>query len=211
MWRWDQAEPFGNNPADENLGTFDLPLRLPGQYFDKETNTHYNMRRDYDQAIGRYIQSDPIGLAAGLNTYSYVSSDPLRFVDPTGELFFLAALPFVGGSSVSLSGIGSALVAIGGLAAGAAIANAMSGDRDDGPTPPSAENPIQLPDDVPYIPPDLCHPDCKKTQITLQFRRRAIIADGMKSAQVNQFNGDVAIHNRICGLVFYVAPLLPAQ
>jgi hypothetical protein len=89
--------------------------------------------------------------------------------------------------------------------------NFMSGDRNDGPTPPPAADPIQLPDDVPYIPPDLCHPDCKKTQITLQFRRKGIIADGMKSAQVKQFNEDVAIHNRICGLVFYVAPLLPAQ
>jgi hypothetical protein len=41
VWRWDQQEPFGNNVADENpngLGAFDLPLRLPGQYFDKETN-----------------------------------------------------------------------------------------------------------------------------------------------------------------------------
>jgi len=73
--------------SDENpsgLGAFDLPLRLPGQYFDKETNTHYNMRRDYDPAIGRYIQSDPIGLRGGLNTYLYVGGDPLRHIDPLG-------------------------------------------------------------------------------------------------------------------------------
>ena len=56
--------------ADENpsgLGAFDLPLRLPGQYFDKETNLHYNYYRDYDSAIGRYVQSDPIGLSGGIN------------------------------------------------------------------------------------------------------------------------------------------------
>jgi uncharacterized protein RhaS with RHS repeats len=43
VWRWDQQEPFGSNPPDENpsgLGVFDLPLRLPGQYFDKETSLH---------------------------------------------------------------------------------------------------------------------------------------------------------------------------
>jgi len=63
---------------------FDLPLRLPGQYFDKETNLHYNYFRDYDPAIGRYIQSDPIGLTGGVNTYAYVGSDPLHGVDPLG-------------------------------------------------------------------------------------------------------------------------------
>jgi uncharacterized protein RhaS with RHS repeats len=54
-WKWDQQEPFGNNPADENpsgLGVFDLPLRLPGQYFDKETNLSDNVNRTYDAALG---------------------------------------------------------------------------------------------------------------------------------------------------------------
>src|SRR5262245_32504978 len=57
---------------------------LPGQYFDKETNLHYNMARDYDPAIGRYIQSDPISLAGGINTYSYVGSNPLSYIDALG-------------------------------------------------------------------------------------------------------------------------------
>jgi RHS repeat-associated protein len=73
--------------ADENpsgLGAFELPLRLPGQYFDKETNLSYNYFRDYDSAIGRYVQSDPIGLLAGLNTYSYVRNGPTQFVDSLG-------------------------------------------------------------------------------------------------------------------------------
>jgi RHS repeat-associated protein len=89
VWRWDQAEPFGNNVPDENpsgLGTFDLPLRLPGQYYDKETNLHYNYFRDYDPSIGRYGESDPIGLLGGLNTYAYVGSRPLTLVDPTGTI-----------------------------------------------------------------------------------------------------------------------------
>jgi RHS repeat-associated protein len=89
VWRWDQEEPFGNNMADENpsgLGAFDLPLRLPGQYFDKETNLHYNYFRDYDPNIGRYAESDPIGLGGGPNTYAYVRANPLSRRDPSGLL-----------------------------------------------------------------------------------------------------------------------------
>lgn len=84
MWRWDQAEPFGSNPADENpggLGTFDLPLRLPGQYFDAETNLHYNYFRDYDPSLGRYIESDRMGIIAGLNTFAYAYGGPMIRTD----------------------------------------------------------------------------------------------------------------------------------
>jgi RHS repeat-associated protein len=87
VWRWDQAEPFGNNPADENpsgLGAFDLPLRLPGQYFDAVTALHYSYFRDYDPSLGRYGESDPIGLNGGLNTYAYVTGSPLSQIDPLG-------------------------------------------------------------------------------------------------------------------------------
>jgi RHS repeat-associated protein len=109
VWRWDQQEPFGNDTPNGDPGntgaTFDLPLRLPGQYADKETNLNYNYFRSYDSAIGRYVQSDPIGLSGGLNSYSYVdsvgklphlnlnpyayaSSNPLSRVDPKGLLDF---------------------------------------------------------------------------------------------------------------------------
>jgi RHS repeat-associated protein len=88
VWRWDQQEPFGDNAPDEDpssLGAFDLPLRLPGQRYDKETNLHYNNFRDFDPSIGRYAESDPVGLDAGINTYAYVLSDPVRYADPSGR------------------------------------------------------------------------------------------------------------------------------
>jgi len=87
VWRWDQQESFGNNAPDENpsgLGAFELPLRFPGQYFDKEAQLHYNYFRDYDPTIGRYKESDPFGLIGGLNTYAYVLGSPLHYVDPLG-------------------------------------------------------------------------------------------------------------------------------
>ena len=48
------------------------------------TAEHYNYFRDYDPAIGRYIESDPIGLKGGVNTYAYVRGDPLKLFDREG-------------------------------------------------------------------------------------------------------------------------------
>lgn len=59
-------------------------LRLPGQYFDSETGFHYNGLRDYMPQLGRYLESDPIGLAAAANTYTYVHDRPMTFLDPWG-------------------------------------------------------------------------------------------------------------------------------
>ena len=49
--------------------------------------TYYNYFRDYDPAIGRYSQSDPIGIAGGLNTYAYAGNDPIEHVDPDGMVY----------------------------------------------------------------------------------------------------------------------------
>jgi RHS repeat-associated protein len=55
-----------------------------GAYHDRETNLHYNYFRDYDPSIGRYIQSDLIGLRGGINTYAYADNSPVIYIDPTG-------------------------------------------------------------------------------------------------------------------------------
>jgi len=84
VWRWDNDDPFGNSPANENpsgQGDFRYDLRFPGQQYDSETGTHYNYFRDYDSSIGRFLQSDPIGLAGGLSTYAYSDAQPLKKVD----------------------------------------------------------------------------------------------------------------------------------
>jgi RHS repeat-associated protein len=57
---------------------------MPGQYYDQQTNLSYNYYRDYDPQTGRYIQSDPIGLGSGINTYGYVGGNPVWAYDKFG-------------------------------------------------------------------------------------------------------------------------------
>ncbi|RKG81648.1 RHS repeat-associated core domain-containing protein [Corallococcus terminator] len=72
-----------------------LPLRLPGQYHDPETDLFENWNRFYDPSIGRYLGPDPILLdpetvlsevAAGrsMAAYAYANNNPVSFADPTG-------------------------------------------------------------------------------------------------------------------------------
>ena len=85
------------------IGNLTFPIRHAGQYYDQEVNIFYNYFRDYDPITGRYVESDPIGLDGGLNTYGYVGGNVLRAVDPKGEAAQVA------GAGALLVGAGSAI------------------------------------------------------------------------------------------------------
>ncbi len=80
VWQW-HPDPFGKGDPS---GTFSYDLRFPGQFFDQATHLHYNYFRDYDPRLGLYIESDPIGLAGGINTYAYAGGSPINAVDGLG-------------------------------------------------------------------------------------------------------------------------------
>ncbi len=87
IWQW-YSDAFGsiqpNQDPDGNSVNTIINLRFPGQYYDVESGLHYNWTRYYYPAIGRYLQSDPIGLAGGVGSYTYVNNNPLNRIDPKG-------------------------------------------------------------------------------------------------------------------------------
>ncbi|MDS7944268.1 RHS repeat-associated core domain-containing protein [Acinetobacter sp. V110_1] len=82
VWRW-EGDQFGDVLPQSSVNLV-MPMRHAGQYFDSEVGIFYNYFRDYNPITGKYVESDPIGLDGGLNTYGYVGGDALGAVDPKG-------------------------------------------------------------------------------------------------------------------------------
>jgi RHS repeat-associated protein len=106
VWLWSPTSFGGDlpseNPLNKAAGNFVYNLRFPGQYYDSETGLHYNYLRDYNPRIGRYVESDPIGLRGGANLYVYVGNSPIDSIDLQGLVIYYANHSVIPGISHSL-------------------------------------------------------------------------------------------------------------
>lgn len=101
VWNWSlKGEAFGNTAPDQDPdgdgAAFVFDMRFPGQRYDAASGLNQNYFRDYDAATGRYAQSDPIGLAGGMNSYAYVGSSPIQMTDPSGQIAVPMPIPLPG-------------------------------------------------------------------------------------------------------------------
>jgi RHS repeat-associated protein len=81
---WDQIrEPFGE-VSSTPTSTTPTNWRFLGQYANSNNSLSHNGARDYDPSCACYVESDPIGLAGGLNPLSYAMQNPVNNIDPAG-------------------------------------------------------------------------------------------------------------------------------
>ncbi|EMA3755642.1 RHS repeat protein, partial [Salmonella enterica] len=99
-WRAEYDE-WGNLLSEENPEHLEQLIRLPGQQYDEESGLHYNRHRYYSPGQGRYITQDPVGLAGGLNPYTY-PLNPVIKVDPLGLSSFISNMGYGVGERSSL-------------------------------------------------------------------------------------------------------------
>ena len=103
VWRSNNSAFGGRTIAQDSIGG--LNVGFPGQYFDAETGFWYNMNRYYIGLYGRYSQSDPIGLAGGINPYTYAGGNPIGYIDRDGKnALLVVAIPVIGGAIVGGAG-----------------------------------------------------------------------------------------------------------
>ena len=76
-----QYEAYGNSSTS---GSDSTPFQYTGRESDGASGLYYYRARYYSPTFERFISSDPIGLAGGVNRYAYAAANPVSWSDPLG-------------------------------------------------------------------------------------------------------------------------------
>jgi RHS repeat-associated protein len=111
------ANSAGTSTATYSYGPYGEPnaisgirFRYTGQYFLQEIGLYYYKARFYSPALGRFLQTDPVGYQSDLNLYAYVGNDPVNLTDPTGTIGFNFATAGIG---AVIGGVSAGITAYG--------------------------------------------------------------------------------------------------
>jgi len=84
---YEEYHPYGTTAYHSAKSGFDLSLkkyRFSSKERDNETGLYYFGARYYPAWLGRWVSSDPIGIAGGINFFSYCLNNPVNVYDPNG-------------------------------------------------------------------------------------------------------------------------------
>jgi RHS repeat-associated protein len=85
---YEEYHPYGTTAYQAMNATINAAAkryRYTGMERDEESGMAYHSARYYLPWLGRWLSTDPIGITDGTNVYSYVSNNPIVFIDLTGE------------------------------------------------------------------------------------------------------------------------------
>ena len=77
-------DPYGPEDAG-SVDTVTNPLKFAAREYDAEDGLYYMRARYYDPMLERFASEDPVGLAGGMNLYTYANDDPINGRDPSGN------------------------------------------------------------------------------------------------------------------------------
>jgi RHS repeat-associated protein len=97
-----ESNGVGTRTAVHAYGPYGEPGTAPGQSLPERfgytgqqylagLNLYHYKARTYSPTLGRFIETDPLGMPDGTNRYSYVGNNPVNFTDPSGLYWFRQA------------------------------------------------------------------------------------------------------------------------